>query len=45
MTNQGKSSKWQKLITKKERQKQWNKKQKQKKKQKKKNNYIMIYMI
>ena len=40
MNNQGKSSKWQKIITKKERQKQWNKKKKKKKK-----NYIMIYMI
>ena len=37
MNNQGKSSKWQKIITKKEGQKQWNKK--------KKSNYIVIYII
>ena len=39
MNSQGKSSKWQKIITKKERQKQWNKEKNNK------SNYIMIYII
>ena len=43
MNNQGKSSKWQKIITKKERQKQWNKKNN--KKQTKKQLYYDLYDI